>query len=365
MGSTFGRVFRVMTFGESHGGAVGCVVEGCPAGVELDIEQIQHDLSRRRPGQNDLVSPRQEEDQVQVLSGMEGSRTLGTPICLSVTNKDAKPEAYAEIRSLYRPSHADYTYDAKYGVQASSGGGRASARETVARVAAGSIARQLLAKDLSVEIVAWVDQVGDCCVPNGELNEFTVNAASVDADDTRCPHPATAQSMRALIEAARDSGDSMGGAVRCVVRGLPPGLGEPVFDKLEAVLAHACMSIPAVKGFELGSGFSAITMRGSEHNDAFVLGADGKIGTRTNFSGGIQGGISNGEPVRLRLAFKPTSTVFVEQDTVTRDGRAIRHAMSGRHDPCVVPRAIPIVEAMVALVLADAWLLQRAARGSL
>ena len=365
MGSSFGRVFRVTTFGESHGGAVGCVVDGCPSGLALDLEMIQRDLDRRRPGQNDLSSPRQEEDELQVLSGLEGDLTLGTPICLRVANKDARPEAYEKIRSLYRPSHADYTYQAKYGLQASSGGGRASARETVGRVAAGAVARQLIARDLGAEIVAWVDQVSDCVIPEGVLEENSVSRADVDADDCRCPHPETGEAMRTLIEEARDRGDSLGGAVRCVVRGLPAGLGEPVFDKLEAMLAHACLSIPAVKGFEVGSGFSGITMRGSEHNDAFVAGEDGGIHTRTNFSGGIQGGISNGEAIRLRVAFKPTSTVFVEQDTVTREGAPIRHAMSGRHDPCVVPRAVAVVEAMVALVLADAWLLQRGARGSL
>jgi chorismate synthase len=365
MGSVFGRVFRVTTFGESHGGGVGCVIEGCPAGLQLDLEGIQRDLDRRRPGQSDLYSPRQESDEVQVLSGLEGDVTLGTPICLIVMNKDAKPEAYEKIRTMYRPSHADYTYQAKYGIQASSGGGRASARETIGRVAAGAVARQLLARDLGVEVIAWVEQVSDCIVPAHALSEAQLSLADVAADDCRCPHPETAKAMRSLIESARDAGDSLGGAVRCLVRGVPAGLGEPVFDKLEALLAHACMSIPAVKGFEVGSGFSGITMRGSEHNDAFVPGESGEIRTRTNFSGGIQGGISNGESIRLRVGFKPTSTIFKEQDTVTRDGQPIRHAMTGRHDPCVVPRAVPVVEAMVALVLADVWLLQRAARGRL
>jgi len=365
MGSSFGRIFRVTTFGESHGGAVGCVVEGCPPGLVLDREALQRQLDRRRPGQSDLVSPRQESDEVRMLSGLEDGRTLGTPIAMLVTNRDANPAAYEEIRQLFRPSHADFTYEAKYGIQASSGGGRASARETVGRVAAGALAKQLLAQELGVEIVAWVEQVGKLVLSPDQVAEGSVSEADVDADASRCPHPEVAEEMKAIIGAARDAGDSLGGAVRCVVRGLPAGLGEPVFDKLEALLAHACMSIPAVKGFEVGSGFAGIVMRGSEHNDAFVPGEEGRIRTRTNHSGGIQGGISNGEHVRLRVAFKPVSTVFVEQDTVTRDGKAVRHAMSGRHDPCVLPRAVPVVEAMVALVLADLYLLQRAARGSL
>jgi len=365
MGSSFGRIFRVNTFGESHGGAVGCVLDGCPPGLSLDLEELQRHMDRRRPGQSALVTQRQESDEIRVLSGLEDGRTLGTPICMVVTNRDANPGAYEAIRQIFRPSHADFTYEAKYGIQASSGGGRASARETVGRVAAGAVARQLLEQELGVEIVAWVDQVSNLVLDPDLINEEIVSLADVDADPSRCPHPETAEGMKALIEAARDAGDSLGGAVRCVVRGLPAGFGEPVFDKLQALLAHACLSIPAVKGFEVGSGFSGIVMRGSEHNDAFVPGKDGGIRTRTNHSGGIQGGISNGEHIRLRLAFKPVSTVFVEQDTVTREGEPVRHAMGGRHDPCVLPRAVPVVEAMVALVLADAYLLQRAVRGLL
>jgi len=343
---------------------VGCVVQGCPPGLELDLAAVQQQLDRRRPGQSALVSQLSETDEVRVLSGLEGSLTLGTPICMAVTNRDAQPESYEKIREVFRPSHADFTYQAKYGVQASSGGGRASARETVGRVAAGAVARQLLAGDLGITIVAWVDQVSDLALSPGAIDEDTLSESEVDADPTRCPHPETAEQFTALIEAARDAGDSLGGAIRCVVRGVPAGLGEPVFDKLEALLAQACMSIPAVKGFEVGSGFSGITMRGSEHNDAFVPGEGGGVRTRSNYSGGIQGGISNGEHIRLRLAFKPVSTVFVEQDTVSRAGEPVRHRNTGRHDPCVLPRAVAVVEAMVALVLADAYLLQRAVRGS-
>jgi len=328
----------------------------------LDLGAVQRQLDRRRPGQSDLVSQRRETDEVRVLSGLEGSLTLGTPICMAVTNQDARPEAYEKIREVFRPSHADFTYQAKYGIQASSGGGRASARETVGRVAAGAVARQLLARDLGIEIVAWVDQVSDLALSADAIDEATLSEAEVDADPTRCPHPETAEQVRTLIETARGAGDSLGGAIRCVVRGAPAGLGEPVFDKLEALLAQACLSIPAVKGFEVGSGFSGIVMRGSEHNDAFVPGEGGGVRTRSNYSGGIQGGISNGEHIRLRLAFKPVSTVFVEQDTVSRDGEAVRHQNTGRHDPCVLPRAVAVVEAMVALVLADAYLLQRAVR---
>ncbi len=362
MGSSFGKVLRVSTFGESHGGAVGCVVDGFPAGFAVDLDAVQAALDRRRPGQSALSSPRREEDRLQVLSGMEGELTLGTPIAMLVWNQDARPEAYEHIRRLYRPSHADYTYQEKYGIQASSGGGRASARETVARVAAGALAQQLLGRELGVEIVAWVEQVGERAVPDGALSEERLSRADVDADEVRCPHPETAEAIASMIASVRDAGDSLGGAIRCVVRGLPAGLGEPVFDKLEACLAHACLSIPAVKGFEVGSGFSGITLRGSQHNDAFVPAEGGGIRTRTNHAGGLLGGISNGEHLRMRLAFKPTSTVFVEQDTVTREGAPIRTSLSGRHDPCVLPRAVPVVEAMVALVLADAWLLQRSRR---
>lgn len=364
MGSSTGRLFSVHSFGESHGGAVGCVVDGCPSGLALDLEALQAQLDRRRPGQSDLVSQRKETDRVQVLSGLDGGLTLGTPLLLLVPNKDARPAAYGDIAQAYRPSHADWTYQSKYGLRAASGGGRASARETVARVAAGAIARQLLAA-LGVEIVAWVEQVGALALPADAVDEDTIQEADVDANDVRCPDPATAEAMADIIRAARSDGDTVGGVVRCVARGVPAGWGEPVFDKLEAELAKACMSLPAAKGFESGSGFAGVPLRGSQHNDAFLPPAEpgGDLRTRSNHSGGIQGGISNGMPIRLRVAFKPVSTIFIEQDTVDAEGRATRLKPKGRHDPCVVSRAVPIVEAAVALVLVDAWMLQRARRG--
>ena len=362
MASSLGTLLRVHTWGESHGGAVGVVVDGCPPGLRLDLEALQRQLDRRRPGSSPLVSQRKETDAVQLLSGVEEGVTLGSPICLQVPNVDARPGAYDDLADVYRPSHADYTTEAKFGLRSRSGGGRASARETVGRVAAGAIARQILA-GVGVEIVAWVDQVGGVAVPDGLVEEGSLCEADVDAGPTRCPHPATAEAIDALIRGVRGEGDSVGGAVRCVVRGVPAGWGEPVFDKLHADLGKACLSIPAVRGFEVGSGFAAVAMRGSEHNDAFVPGPAGGIATASNHSGGIQGGISNGQPIRLRLAFKPTATIFVEQDTVNRAGEPTKLRPRGRHDPCVVPRAVPIVEAMVALVLCDHHLRQRALRG--
>ncbi len=361
-GSTTGVLFRVTTWGESHGGGVGAVVDGCPAGVQLDLAAIQHQLDRRRPGQSHLVSQRKETDQVTVLSGLDrDGRTLGTPISLMVPNKDARAGAYSDIEDLYRPSHADYTYEAKFGLRARSGGGRASARETVGRVAAGAIARQILAERFDVQIVGWVDSVADVLVPLDAVDEASIDEALVDAHVTRCPHPDSAEEMEAVILDARDDGDTVGGVVRCVVRGVPVGWGEPVFDKLEAELAKALMSLPASKGFTVGSGFAGTMLRGSEHNDAFEPGPDGPR-TRTNHSGGIQGGISNGMPIRLAVAFKPVATIFREQDTVNRAGEAAVIKPRGRHDACVLPRAVPMVEAMVALVLIDHALRQAATR---
>jgi chorismate synthase len=341
---------------------VGAVVEGCPAGVRLDPAAIQAQLDRRRPGQSDLVSQRQEFDRVQILSGLEDGVTLGTPISMLVANKDARPEAYAEMQDAFRPSHADYTWQAKHGIRAASGGGRASARETVGRVAAGAIAQQLLAAS-GIEVVAWVDQVGDIALAPGDVDEATVSASLVDVSPTRCPVPSAASAMEELIKSVRSEGDTVGGAVRCVVRGLSPGLGEPVFDKLHADLAKGCMSLPATRGFEIGSGFASMSMRGSSHNDAFEPDGEGGIRTRTNHSGGVQGGISNGQPLRFRVAFKPVSTIFITQDTVTASGEATRLKPRGRHDPCVLPRAVPMVEAMAALVLIDHLLRQRARAG--
>jgi len=358
MGSSFGRLFRVSTWGESHGGTVGCVVDGVPPGLALDVEGIQRQLDRRRPGQSRLVTQRQESDRVQIGSGLQDGVTLGTPVALWVTNNDARPGAYENLQGLQRPSHADFTYQMKYGIRAASGGGRASARETVARVAAGAIARQVLAAH-GVQIIAWVEQVGGHRIPDGAVDEATLAEASVDADPTRCPHPATAAAATARIEELRSAGDTTGGIVRCVVRGVPPGWGEPVFDKLTAALGGAMMSLPAARGFEIGSGFGGVPWTGSRHNDPFVPGNPHPT-TTTNHSGGVQGGISNGMPIRFAVAFKPVSTIFTEQDTVTVDGEATTVRAKGRHDPCVVPRAVPIVEAMAALVLVDAMLVQQA-----
>lgn len=355
-GSSFGTLFRISTFGESHGRAVGVVVDGCPAKLELDIADIQRELDRRRPGQSRLVSQRKESDEVELLSGVLDGKTLGTPIAMVVRNTDARANDYNP--NAYRPSHADYTYDAKYDIRATSGGGRASARETVGRVAGGAIAAKLLMR-AGVEIVAWVDEV---CGITATVDEATVTRAVVDTTDIRCPDPTTAPSMIERVERARKDGDSVGGVVRVIARGVPPGWGEPVFDKLEADLAKALMSIPAVKGVENGSGFAGTRLTGSQHNDVFYQRPDGTIGTRTNRSGGIQGGISNGEPITLRIAFKPTATIMRPQETVDSAGNATVLAPKGRHDPCVLPRAVPIVEAMTALVLADHFLRQRASQ---
>ncbi len=357
MGSGLGQLFRVTTFGESHGGGLGAVVEGCPPGISLDYSAIQADLDRRRPGQSPLVSARAEPDEVEILSGVFEGKTLGTPIGLLVRNKDADPSAYAPTKDLYRPSHADYTTDAKYGIRNWQGGGRASARETVARVAAGAIARQVLGHLRGVEIVAWVDQVGDIVA---DCDAAGVTLDAVDANPVRCPDPAMAARMEALIRAVRKDGDTIGGVVRAVARGVPAGLGDPVFDKLEADLGKAMLSLPAAKGFASGTGFGAAAMRGSAHNDAFVPGpTPGSVATRTNHSGGIQGGISNGMPVEISVAFKPVATIFQDQDTVDTGGSAASIKPRGRHDPCVVPRAVPMVEAMMALVLCDHLLRHR------
>ncbi len=358
MSSSFGVLFRITTFGESHGPGLGVVVDGCPPQLPIDVDAIQAALDRRKPGQSRLVSQRKEEDKVEILSGMLDGVTLGTPIAMLIRNADARSKDYEGIARAYRPSHADYTYDAKYGIRAVAGGGRASARETAGRVAAGAIAEQVLAR-LGVSIVAWVDEV---CGITATVDPETVTRADVDTNDIRCPDAATAEKMIERVEQARKDGDSVGGVVRVVARGVPPGWGEPVFDKLEADLAKAMMSIPAVKGVENGSGFAGTLLTGSEHNDIFYRKDDGTIGTRTNRSGGIQGGISNGEPITLRIAFKPTATIMRPQETVDREGHTATLEPKGRHDPCVLPRAVPIVEAMVALVLVDHALRQAAIR---
>jgi chorismate synthase len=357
MASSFGTLFRITTFGESHGPAIGVVIDGCPAQLPLDVAAIQAALDRRRPGQSALVSQRREADTVEILSGVQGGVTLGTPIAMTIRNTDARSKDYAALETAYRPSHADYTYDAKYGIRAVAGGGRASARETAARVAAGAVAEQLLAR-VGVSIVAWVDEVADIAAT---VDDAAVTRTAVDATPIRCPDPAAAARMIERVEAVRKAGDSVGGVVRAIARGVPAGWGEPVFDKLEADLGKAMLSIPAVKGVENGDGFAGTKLAGSEHNDIFYTRDDGSIATRTNRSGGIQGGISNGMPITLRVAFKPTATIMRAQPTIDRDGNAVTLEPKGRHDPCVLPRAVPIVEAMIALVLADHYLRQRCA----
>jgi len=357
MGSVTGNLFRISTFGESHGGGVGVVLEGCPPRLPIDVAEIQRDLDRRRPGQSVLTTPRQEADRAEILSGVFEGKTLGTPIGILVRNKDARPSAYEEMRETYRPSHADFTTDAKYGIRNWQGGGRASARETIGRVAAGAIARKLLREVAGIEVLAWVRRVRDI---DSKVDPDSVSLQEVEANDVRCPDPAAAAKMYTLIDSMRRQGDSVGGVVECVARHVPAGLGDPVFDKLEADLAKAMMSLPASKGFEIGSGFGGTALTGSEHNDPFEIDAEGRTRTVTNRSGGIQGGISNGESIILRVAFKPTATIRTAQQTVTSSGEEVTLAAGGRHDPCVLPRAVPIVEAMVCLTLADHWLRQRA-----
>lgn len=360
MSSSFGTLYRVSTFGESHCKGVGAIVDGCPPGMELTEEDVQLQLSRRRPGQSDLTTPRQEADRVTIYSGTEFGKTLGTPIMLLVHNKDQRPEDYGEMSTIPRPSHADYTYQLKYGTRASSGGGRSSARETIGRVAAGAIAEKWLRETYGIEIVAWVSGVEDIEAP--DMDPLQVTRKDVDANLIRCPHGPTAEKMQQRVIEVLEAKDSTGGIVTCVCRNVPVGLGEPIFDKLEARLAQAMLSLPATKGFDIGSGFSGTRMRGSSHNDPFIRKGEG-IGTRTNYSGGVQGGISNGEPIVFRVAFKPVATIGIVQDTVDFDGNRVQLEAKGRHDPCVVPRAVPIVESMASLVLIDLALRQRARAG--
>jgi chorismate synthase len=357
VGNTFGQLFRVTTFGESHGGGIGVVIDGCPAKIEISAAEIQRELDRRRPGQSKITTQRKEEDRCEILSGVFEGKTLGTPISILVRNQDARPEAYAEMKETFRPSHADFTYQAKYGIRNWQGGGRASARETIGRVAAGAIARAVLKTFYGkVDIIGYVTQIHEVVA---RVDRAKVKTEDVDATIVRCPDAAAAKIMIDLIERVRSEGDSLGGVIECVVRGAPPGLGEPVFDKLEADLAKAMLSLPATKGFELGSGFSSTRMLGSEHNDPFEMQGD-RVRTSTNNSGGIQGGISNGEEIYFRVAFKPTATIAREQQTVTAAGEQTKLTARGRHDPCVLPRAVPMVEAMTALVLCDHALRQRA-----
>ena len=356
MSSTFGTLFKITTFGESHGKAVGVVVDGCPPRMPLSETDIQGQLDRRRPGQSNLTTDRAEADRVTLLSGVENGLTLGTPVAMSVANRDQRPGDYKTMSQTPRPSHADYTYQMKYGIRAASGGGRSSARETIGRVAAGAVAEKFLYETFGTEIVAWVSAVGDAAAP--DLSPEALTRKTVDGHDVRCPHPKTAARMTELIRRMKEEKDSVGGVVSCICRNLPPGLGEPVFDKAEAKLAQAMLSIPATKGFEIGSGFAGSRMGGSIHNDPFVAKGD-RLGTATNYSGGVQGGITNGEPVLFRVAFKPPATIGLPQDTADFTGEPARLEAKGRHDPCVVPRAVPIVEAMAALVFADLALRQK------
>ena len=354
MGNSFGRIFRISTFGESHGLGLGVVIEGCPSGLPIDVEFIRNEMQRRKPGQSKITTQRKEEDEFQILSGVFEGKSTGTPIGLVIMNTDQKSKDYSHIADKFRPSHADYTYFEKYGIRDYRGGGRSSARETAARVAGGAIAKMLL-KHNGVSIQAYVSQVGDLKLEKS-YQELDLN--QTEENIVRCPDPAMAERMIEFIDEVRKSRDTVGGVVSCVAKGVPPGLGEPVFDRLHAELGKAMLSINAVKGFEYGSGFEGVKMRGSQHNDAYYQDGD-RVRTRTNHSGGIQGGISNGEDIYFNVAFKPVATIMQDQESVNESGDSVTVSGKGRHDPCVVPRAVPIVEAMAALVLADYLLLSR------
>ncbi len=356
-GNSFGQLFRITTFGESHGGAVGVVVDGCPPGIEITEEEIQVQLDRRRPGQSHITTPRKEADTIKILSGYFEGKTTGTPMLLIAYNADTRSEDYHDLMQAYRPSHADYTYEAKYGFRDWRGSGRASARETLARVAAAAIAQKYLKEKAGIEFLSYVEQVGDI---KANVDFETVQMKDIESNIIRCPDQKTAEKMIALVEKVKAEGDSIGGVICGVIRNVPAGLGEPVFDKLSADLGKAMLSINAVKGFEIGSGFEGTKLRGSQHNDPMYTDASGKVRTKTNNAGGTVGGISNGETIHFRVAFKPVSTIGKEQDTVTRDKKATKLAAAGRHDPCVLPRAIPIVDAMSALVIMDHYLRNRA-----
>ena len=355
MGNTFGTLFRISTWGESHGGGIGVVIDGCPPRLPLSTEDIQFELDRRRPGQSDITTPRKESDTATIVSGVYGGLTLGTPIGIYVPNGDQRPSAYSEMKDKFRPSHADFTYQTKFGIRNHEGGGRSSARETIGRVAAGAIAKKVLKLAGGIDVRAYITRVHDI---ETTISEFPT-LEQVEANPVRCPDPEAAEKMADRIREVRSAGDSVGGLIECRVRNLPVGLGVPVFDRLEADLAKAMLSLPATKGFEVGSGFEGTTLKGSEHNDVFVN-KDGKVGTATNRSGGVQGGISNGEELIFRVAFKPTATLIQKQDTVDKDGNETELMGRGRHDPCVVPRAVPIVESMAALVIVDHWMRHQA-----
>lgn len=353
-GNSFGKAFCITTFGESHGAGIGVVIDGCPAGLPIETEMIENELARRRPGQSDITSPRSEDDSIEILSGIFEGKSTGTPIAILIRNKDARPGDYDQLKQAYRPSHADYVWDQKFGFRDHRGGGRSSARETAARVAAGAVARQILLQ-AGIRISAFTQQVGGISAPDDYRQ---MNLSTAEENAVRCPDPATAARMEELIQKVKSAGDSIGGRIRCVCSAVPAGLGEPVFDKLHAELGRAMLSINAARGFQMGEGFSGLEKTGSQNNDVFFRDGHGSIRTKTNFSAGIQGGISNGEDIWFEVAFKPVSTLMLDQETVDRDGNSVLLEGKGRHDPCVLPRAVPIVEAMTCLVLAD-FLLRR------
>lgn len=356
-GNSFGELFRITTFGESHGGAVGVVVDGCPPGLEISEQEIQIELDRRKPGQSSITTPRKEEDKIHILSGMIDGKTTGTPILLIAYNKDAKSQDYNNLKDLYRPSHADFTYQMKYGIRDWKGSGRASARETLARVAAGAIAKKYLKVKLGIEFLSYVEQVGPI---KADIDQNTVRFSDIEKNIIRCPDQKVAKEMIKLVEEVRDNGDSIGGIIKGVIRNVPKGLGEPVFDKLPADLGKALLSINAVKGFDFGSGFEGVGMKGSEHNDIFETNKNGEIRTKTNYAGGTLGGISNGEDIYFRVVFKPVATIKKKQQTVNKQNKKVEMEAAGRHDPCVLPRAVPIVDAMGALVILDHYLRHKA-----
>ncbi len=357
MSSTYGKLFKISTFGESHGAAIGAVIDGCPAGLPFDLEEIQGQLDRRKPGQSRITTQRKEGDRVEVLSGVFEGKTTGTPLALVIHNEDQRSKDYSHIADKYRPSHADYTYTEKYGIRDYRGGGRSSARETAARVAAGAVAMRMLAEE-GIRFYSYVSQVGKLRLdtPYTELD-----LSKIDDNAVRCPDPDMAEQMFTYIDEVRKAGDSVGGVITGVITGVPAGWGEPVFDKLHAELGKAMLSINAVKGFEYGSGFEGSSLLGSAHNDTFFM-QDGKVQTKTNFSGGVQGGISNGQDISFKVAFKPTATIMKDQPSVNEAGEAVTVSGKGRHDPCVLPRAVPIVDAMGALVMADFMLRARASK---
>ncbi|MEO0894902.1 MAG: chorismate synthase [Bacteroidota bacterium] len=356
MSNSFGQIFRITTFGESHGEGVGVVIDGCPPGVKLDLDFIQSELDRRKPGTSRITTQRKEADEFELLSGHIDGRTTGTPLAFFVRNTNARSKDYSHIKDIFRPSHADYAYHARYGLRDYKGGGRSSARETIARVIGGAMAKLVLQSELGVDIEAWVQQIHKVKL---EEDPVEIKLESEEEFATRCPHPETAKKMYDAVDQARRKGDSVGGIIKCRIKNVPAGIGEPIYNKLSATLGAAMLGINAVKGFELGSGFEGTQMLGSEHNDHFYM-QDEKVRTQTNYSGGVQGGISNGEDIHFRVAFKPTATIMQDQDTVDAHGKAAVAQGKGRHDPCVVPRAVPIVESMAALVLLDQWMLYRA-----